>query len=289
MEMPDVSLCPFCRKDSAVSIVSPVQIPLYRCKCGLIFQYPLPAEDELALLYSSGYYDSWGNIAEEENVVRSMKRATFRSALAALPAETQIGRVLDVGCAAGYFLEEAQELGWEPWGVELSSYAAGIAGRLFGNTVRQGTLEQAGFPDRYFHLITMFDLLEHVPEPLKMLKEAGRILTDGGLILIVTPDVGSLSARVMGHRWSHYKREHLWYFTRKRLESLLADSGFYPVVCQSAVKMLTISYIGRQFDTYKHPLLTPLSRLLLNLLPATLRSCPFPSHCGELLMLVRKQ
>lgn len=288
-EMPDRVACPLCRDGAAKPIGSPAGIPLYRCGCSLVFQHPQPDLEELSGLYTSAYYSSWGDDSGSENAVRNMKRATFRAALAGLPAGTRPGRVLDVGCASGYFLEEARELGWEAWGVELSLFAAGIARRTFGDTVFQGTLEQAAFPEKRFDLVTMFDLLEHVPEPRVMLEETTRILADHGMILIVTPDVASLSARLMGRRWSHFKREHLWYFTRKSLEALLADCGLRLHVCRPAVKLLSLDYIARQFAAYRHPLITPLSSIALKVSPTALRNRPLPFPCGEMLVLAGKE
>jgi len=286
--MPDRISCPLCRKVIAEPIASPVGIPLYRCGCSLVFQYPQPDPDELSRLYTPDYYSSWGDVADREDAVRNMKRATFRAAMAELPAGLRTGKVLDVGCASGYFLEEARDLGWEAWGVELSDFSAGIARRTFGDRVFHGTLEQARFSGKNFDLVTMFDLLEHVRDPGMMLEETRRILADKGMLLIVTPDAGSLSARLMGASWSHFKREHLWYFTRKSLKALLADCGMRLVACRPAVKQLSPDYIARQFAAYRHPLITPLSRVAFAICPPLLRNRPLPFPCGEMLVLARK-
>lgn len=283
--MLDSVACPLCPDDVAKPIDSPPGVPLFRAGCGLVFQYPQPSMDELARLYSSAYFGGWG----DEEAVRSMKRTFFRSILSSLSANVKSGRVLDVGCASGYFLEEAREQGWDGWGVEYSPFAAGIAREKFGTRIFEGTLEQAEFPDKSFELITMFDLLEHVTDPVIVLEEAGRILVNGGKILIVTPNVGSISARLMGHRWSHISREHLWYFDGKRLEQLLAETGFSVIACKPAVKLLSAKYISHQLSSYKHPILTPLSEFVTNIIPAAFRNKLLSLPCGQMIVLAGKE
>jgi len=138
------------------------------------------------------------------------------------------GRLLDIGCAFGRFLLAAKGLGWTPYGVELSKHAAAHAKKI-GLNVKQGTLIDAKFKKDNFDCITMFDVIEHLQNPLSVLEEARRILKKDGLIVIETADVSSLSARIRKDKWTYFLLGHLCYFSRKTLRAMLKKAGFRKV------------------------------------------------------------
>ena len=236
-------------------------------------------------MYGEEYYASWGIEGEEESLPAAMKKQTFTARLEKLPSSLAVGRVLDVGCATGFFLEVASDAGWEAHGVELSPFAAKVAQRKFGSRIFNGTLEQATFPDGYFDLVTLSDLIEHVPDPDGFLDEVRRILKPGGCVMVVTPNVQSVSALLMGKLWSHYKAEHLLYFTPHTLRTLLERHGFTTMHVGGAAKYLNLAYVVHQFTTYRHPVLTPVTRLLHTVVPERLQRMNFPIHCGEMIGL----
>jgi SAM-dependent methyltransferase len=274
--------------------------------CGVSFLYPQPGEDELRQLYSEQYYHAWGlQDGEENEVTRRMKRATFRLRLdliqgfedkggnkAGSDAGNKSGSrgvVLDVGCATGYFLEEAQEAGYDPYGVEFSSFSAAIAKRKFGDDrVFEGILEGCGWPDGSFDLITMSDLIEHVRDPAETLGKAAALLKEDGLIMIMTPDTRSLSARLMGRRWTHYKPEHFFCFNRRSMEGLAARCGLRMIHFERSRKALNLDYLHTQFSTYRHPMLTPAVGAVHAILPKRWNARNFYFSIGEMVVLLRK-
>lgn len=260
-------------------------LPLWECPCGMVFLHPHPVPEELARIYQSDYYESWGIHGEDEAKTRAMKRGTFKARLQRFAGTAAAGRVLDVGCATGYFLEVAQEAGWDVFGVELSRFAAEAAQQRFGSRVFNGTLEQARYPDGHFDLVTLSDLLEHVPDPRSFLLEVARVLVPGGAVMVVTPDVKSLTAKVMGSRWSHYKREHLYYFSGETLARLLEETGFRVLERRAAAKCLNVAYVTTQFRAYPHFLATPLFNLASALLPARAKNHNLSIRCGEMLII----
>lgn len=285
--MSGVHICPLCGATSSVERHAE-PFPVRECACGLAFLWPQPSEKELQELYSEEYYKSWGVAGENDELPRQMKHLTFASRLHDI--ETLIpspGKVLDVGCATGYFLEVAQSFGWEVAGVELSAYSAGLAAAKFGKQIFNGTLEQAAYPAATFDLVTLSDLIEHVPDPLAFLNEVRRILKPGGLVVIVTPDLQSLTERVMRGKWSHYKLEHIYYYSQATINSCLEKSGFTPVKIKPAPKYLNLAYIINQFAIYPHPLLTPLARILDQLVPQRLKQHNIPVLCGEMMVIAR--
>jgi len=124
--------------------------------------------------------------------------ASFQLRLSLLKQFCKSGRILDIGCATGYFLEAAQQEGYEPFGVEYSGWAARIAQDKFGtDNIFTGILEQSHWEQGSFDIITMFDLFEHVRHPAQMLSLTASLLKKDGLIMIMTPDTGSLSHAFM--------------------------------------------------------------------------------------------
>jgi 2-polyprenyl-3-methyl-5-hydroxy-6-metoxy-1,4-benzoquinol methylase len=137
-------------------------------------------------------------------------------------------RLLDVGCAAGFALTALRERGYDVRGVELSKPMAELARRRLGDdaAVHCGVLEESLFGGAKFDVITMFDVVEHVEDPVAFLATARRMLSPGGVIVFETQNVASRFARLMGVRWQHYKfQEHLWHFDPKTMRVLLAKAG----------------------------------------------------------------
>ncbi|MBI3817707.1 MAG: class I SAM-dependent methyltransferase [Planctomycetes bacterium] len=145
------------------------------------------------------------------------------------------GRVLDVGCAAGYFLSVAKANGWNCTGVEVSPLVAKFARERYQLDVREGALTEQHFEPASFDLITLWDVVEHLPDPVAILREARRLLAPGGKILIETQNVRSRFARWMGPKWHHYKHaEHIYHFDPDTIQKLLAAAGFERIECGAA-------------------------------------------------------
>ena len=280
--------CPLCEGTSVAFRYKDAALPIRWCSCGMVFLYPQPSDKQLREIYQSSYYLSWGIAGDDEEAPRAMKHHTFSRQLKTLARYVKPGKVLDVGCATGFFLDVASSAGWEVHGVELSEYAAEVARGRFGEHVFKGTLEQAGYPDESFDVVTLFDLLEHVPDPRLFLREVRRLLRPDGILLIVTPDITSLSARIMGHRWSHFKREHLHYFSPETITHLLTECGFALECREEAIKYLNFTYVVNQFRAYPHFIITPLCNVADSLLPTRIKKWHVPIRCGEMLILARK-
>lgn len=129
-------------------------------------------------------------------------------------------RLLDIGAGSGILVEEAMRMGFVAEGVEPSAWLCDRALER-GIELHHGTMEQVSLVGRY-HLITIVDVIEHIDSPVELLQEARRHLVDGGAIMIVTPDVRSAVARLMGWRWWHFRVAHIGYFSRSTL-SLACD------------------------------------------------------------------
>jgi cyclopropane fatty-acyl-phospholipid synthase-like methyltransferase len=229
-----------------------------------------------------------------------MKKATFRRWLAAVARPSTPlgmsgargmsgtrGRLLDLGCAMGSLLEVALELGWEPHGVELSSFAAKIAAERIGaDRIHSGRLEDAGLVEGSFAVVTMCDYLEHVPDPSDTLARVRRLLAPGGRALVVCPDNGAIYRRLFGRHWIEYKLEHLFYFEERSLRILAKKCGFRVVRFTHASKAMTIDYLAHQAAAFEPPVVGPLLRLGASLAPDALKRSVFPIYLGNFLAVL---
>jgi SAM-dependent methyltransferase len=135
-------------------------------------------------------------------------------------------RLLDVGCAAGFALTALRARGYDVHGVELSAEMAALARRRLGaDLIHCGVLEEGLFGGK-FDVITMFDVVEHIEDPVAFLATARRMLNPGGVIVFETQNVASWFAKLMGVKWQHYKfQEHLYHFDPKTVRVLLGKAG----------------------------------------------------------------
>ncbi len=248
--------------------------------CGLVRQDTRPVAT--SALYDSAYYATDNPKGGYSNYFldAGVNRRTFQRRIRAIERRCgRPGRLLDVGCALGDFALEAQSAGWSVEGVEISPYAAAQARRR-GVIAHTGTLEQLRLPAGSFDVITLYDTIEHFADPVATLREVRRLLRPGGLVHLVTPNVGGLQARVLGRRWYHYKPgEHLFYFAPTTLRAALEAAGLRWGGWARSGSYLTLTYVFDRLRYYAPGLFGTLQRLgrLLRFGPFT-----FYLHVGEM-------
>lgn len=143
------------------------------------------------------------------------------------------GDFLDVGCSVGVFLDVAKKNGFNVKGVEVSGWASKFA-REKGFDVVTGGLSDAGYPSQSFDVVIFNHVLEHIPDPMTILKEARRILRDDGLLAIGVPNFGCFLAQRQKAKWiSLMPDQHIWQFTRETLIHLIEGCGFEEVYFES--------------------------------------------------------
>ncbi len=201
--------------------------------CGLTYVTPRLADGVLLeQVYDEGYWSS--DSAKERGYTdyrsdEPLYLKTYRRRLAVVRRHfARPGRVLDVGCAAGYFLRVMREEGWQVTGLEPSDAIRPHAERLLGaEHVHRGLLGEAALERGSFDLVTMWDVIEHIPDVVGAVREVHRLLRPGGRFLIETQNVDSRAAKVLGKRWQHYKHaEHIYHFNAATLGEVLRRGGF---------------------------------------------------------------
>ena len=165
------------------------------------------------------------------------------------------GRLLDVGCALGFFLEEARRRGWEVDGVDISAHAIQYANEQLGIPARCGMLREAGFEQNSFDVLTMWDVIEHVTDPVEELKYCRDLLKTRGLIVLSTPDVASLVAKMTGAKWMGFKlaEEHLYYFSKRTISLALEKAGFEVLDVTSIGKDVALDFLARRLSSSARP------------------------------------
>ncbi|MCX6344496.1 MAG: class I SAM-dependent methyltransferase [Armatimonadetes bacterium] len=218
-------ICNVCGSEQLSLLANKNGHSVFQCKsCGLAFTHPQP--ESIVEQYDSSYFDLY----RCRRAFR-LKRADAR--LRAIELIREPGRILDIGCSLGYFVEAANARGWQGAGIEISPYASEEA-RQLGLDVRMGVLEDADYPDASFDCVTMWDVIEHVSDPTKHMIEVSRILADDALIVIGTPNLGHVRFKMKRGKWRHLKpAEHIFYFQKSSISALLKKTGFdvvYPPV-----------------------------------------------------------
>lgn len=210
----------------------PGKFELVRCvACGLVYLSPRPTVESIGRYYPDGY-DPFITTRLED--LPLLKRLSVRYGLLKrcrlVGSYRQSGRLLDVGCATGLFLTEMRRRpGWQVMGVEPGASAAEFARATYGLDVYSGDLPSARYPDAFFDVVTMWDVLEHLHAPVSVLGEVRRILRDDGLLILRTPSLDSFDARLFGPYWAGLDSpRHLALYSRCTAGRLLERAGFSP-------------------------------------------------------------
>jgi SAM-dependent methyltransferase len=166
-------------------------------------------------------------VVDCENYRRNISKHGPRD-IAALEKLNELGRLLEVGCSWGFFLENARKRGWEVHGIELSASSAKWAKEVLGLNVTCGTIEDFLIPDEVpFDVVVAWHVIEHMQEPANFLRVAYERLRPGGLLALRTPNIGSLPARINGQTWQWVGAPaHLSLFSPKSLGLAVESAGF---------------------------------------------------------------
>ncbi len=172
-----------------------------------------------------------GTLPQGKSWQRHEQRIThmLQQARAQLAGHSDPVMFLDVGCSSGSVLAVARQCGFTIHGVEPAPKAAETAGRIEDAEVFNGFLHEAQYPDNHFDIITLFEVIEHLTDPISLIREIGRILKPGGLLLIGTGNAGSWTVQALGNRWEYFdiKRHggHISFFTPESMALLAEKSG----------------------------------------------------------------
>lgn len=215
-------------------------------RCGLIYASPRPGEEELLSSYKAVVDQTY--VAELDGRVLTFQRSFNELSELLSPR----GRLLDIGCHIGMFLKVAQGNGWECYGLEPSRWATQYGREQLGVNIKLGTLGNGAFERESFDAVTMWDVIEHLTDPLNQLREIWRILKPEGLLCLTTLDIGSPFARLMGRRWWWLMEMHLYYFARRTITAMLGEAGFETVCISRHTRLVKFPYLVSRLEHYSN-------------------------------------
>lgn len=226
-------------------------------QCGLLWLNPRPIPDDIPKLYATYYtHEADSTLVRLPRFRKKLKHAIlethfgyeeFRNHsgwrwvgwLAGLipPVRDKVGRsilyvrgpgsrrLLDVGCGGGGYLATMRELGWEVFGLEPDAEAAHLAEARSGVPIVVDTLEGTRLPEGSFDAVTLNHVIEHVADPMALLRAAGRVLKPEGRLVVVTPHLDSLGHRIFGHCWRELDPpRHFYLFSAATLKACALGS-----------------------------------------------------------------
>jgi SAM-dependent methyltransferase len=224
----------------------------FRCNnCGLITIDKIP--ENLSDYYGSGYFtgdlrlDGYLDYETE----KKMALGTFEKYLDLIGKNTgNAGRLFEVGCATGCFLEMAASRGWTARGIDVSQYAVAEAQKK-GLEAECSNLENYSSGEGGIDAVVMFDVMEHLTDPDLGLQKIHSMLNAGGVVAFATPDAGSLWARVWKNKWhALVPPQHINIFSFKNISKLLVQNGFTVVHSGHYGKRFSLPYILRLLHTW---------------------------------------
>ncbi len=272
--------CAVCH-GTATRKVHPAELPwLVECvTCGLRRADPMPTDEELAAIYDEHYYEQFGFVESESSADEGLartKRATYASLLSvAKPHFTGGKRLLDVGCGLGFSLVAARDAGFDAVG--LDQLGPEDPNARPGRRILRGAIETFR-SETSFDVVSLVDVIEHVRDPVETLRIVKRLLVPRGLAILATNDCSSRAAVMLGARWVHYHRAHLFFFTPETLTRAAEAAGFEVIAVETAKRVYNLEYIasilarGTNFE-----LAARVSRGLLGVAPRAVLRAPWPA------------
>jgi len=253
--------CPVCKSNTEklslckTSVIYTTVFDLAECpECLGKYFYPIPTHDQLATFYSALPYefDRWRQEAKADYYARQLLKQKYS------------GRILDIGCASGYFINRiAEKTNWEVHGVELSELPSNFARESLGLDVFTGDLFTANFSDNSFDAVHIGDVLEHVPNPREFLEETHRILKGDGTVYLAVPN-GYVDSRGLIQFYNEenvpgrHSSGHIFFFERETLLKLFQLTGFetsfeYTILIKNGLRALGYLPKRRKWKNFYKP------------------------------------
>jgi 2-polyprenyl-3-methyl-5-hydroxy-6-metoxy-1,4-benzoquinol methylase len=208
-----------------------------KCKnCHLIYVNPIEKGNKINESYSQ-------RKSVDATIIKESRLRTAESQVELVKKYKDGVQLLDIGCGEGFFLFNASRAGYTTRGIEISQDAAAYARREFGLDVEAKPFEELRFAENHFDVVTLWQVLEHVPYPFMILEEVYRILKPGGLLAMSTPDIGGILAKIFRRRWWNIRRLHINQFTVKTLTYMLDRAGFKKVFSTSYKEYISLSML----------------------------------------------
>lgn len=264
-----------------------------RCpSCALLFRSELPTTDELAEIYAVDYFKA-GDDGDAQGYLdyvadEDVHRLAARRRLKLLARSVRPGALLDVGAAAGFFVDEARACGWEARGIDVADSMLDWGRRELGASLSHATLADVDVTPRSLDAVTMWDYIEHSLDPVADLERVHDLLRTGGALGLSTGDADAAVARLSGSRWHLLTpRHHNYFFTQTTLRRLLDQTGFDVVSLSHAGSRYPLAYLVHKTRTLVH--VRALDALTQRLAESALGSISLPVNLWDIATVVARR
>jgi len=233
-------LCVLCGDNLREVVYHFDETDVVRCAgCGLVYASRVPPPDELRKRYARGYFEEFYGDGTDRS---DAGEAVMRRLESLAPGR---GRLLDVGCGAGDYLASARAAGWEAVGIDISSHAIETA-RARGHNVIEGALETACLERDSFDAAICIHSLEHQIDPVAHLRDILRVLKQGGVLFVSTPNFAGAVSRRERERWKGLRiGQHFFFFTRDTLRRVVEAAGFVVLEVEAPAVILSGETVDR--------------------------------------------
>lgn len=250
--------------------------------CGLVYLNPRVSQHIALSSYTNAVDPRF--VEQNDGRIRTFARTFTKLAKKYSIRPSKETRVLDVGCAGGAFVKAAQDFGTSAIGVEPSAWMCQYGREKYGLDLRQGILQDFKLEAESFDVITLWDVLEHVYSPVEVLRECQRLLKPGGLLIVNYPDYNSLARRVLGWKWPFFLSVHVFYFTPKTIQALLAKCHLTTLAVKPFFQTLELGYVIQRATPY-FPFFKYIGRLVEAL---GIKALPCTYNMGQSMVVARK-
>lgn len=282
--------CPLCRSALNQLRHQVAGWKIVECRrCQFVYVNPRLEKTELLNLYASNYFNNkevgYFNYTESKPLRKKNFRKWVHDALPHVNTHKNV-KALDVGCAAGYCLEVFKELGWQPYGIELDKQLVKSL-RENGFSIFDIPLLNISTAEK-FDLIALFDVLEHLTDLQENMGRLHSLLTDEGVVVLVTPDYGNWQRKIFGKNWFQFKPiEHINYFSRKTLHKLATENGFEIIKTANSGQFCDVPFLENRLRRYRLHFVLPLFYLVVKLLG--LKNKHFYTDTASVYAVLRKK
>ena len=192
--------------------------------CGLLFNSPRITDEEIYKLYNNNYYFFESYEFDEFPRITNLYLRT----IALIQNELKEKNVVEIGSGKGYLLSLMKNLGWNIQGIEISSEASIYAVSSLNIPTFKGTIVDFNkeFHNTRFPLVLVLDVIEHIPDPIIFLKNVDKILANGGLLIVDTPNGDAKNIEYLGRKWPAFNPFHIYFFSISNLQLLLTRMGY---------------------------------------------------------------
>lgn len=248
----DPSICCNCGSKSSSTIASGPIVPVIRCnECKLMRQGVESDSQIKPFTHYAGGEKRFQRQREDKETIQ------IRDFLKIIPQLEKLfpqkGKLLEIGCAMGTFLNELKRVGWDVTGIEPETWTCNITRTKYGINAINSTFEDAGIENESFDVVLMLHVIEHLPDPAKGLKEIAKMIKPGGLLVMETPRYDTLTFKLLKGRERSVISGHTYYFTRKSIQTITQKAGLEVIRLDSVGRTVTLDrlcfYVAKFINT----------------------------------------